>query len=78
MAKTKVISVANQKGGVGKSTSVYCIGAGLAMEGKKVLLMDVDPQGDLTKMLGLRKPHPSIPIGRCVSWNRQQYYDGAA
>lgn len=58
--------------------TVYCIGAGLAMEGKKVLLMDVDPQGDLTKMLGLRKPHPSIPIGRCVSWNRQQYYDGAA
>ena len=57
MAKTKVISVANQKGGVGKSTSVYCIGAGLAMEGKKVLLMDVDPQGDLTKILGLRKPH---------------------
>ena len=57
MSKTKVISVANQKGGVGKSTSVYCIGAGLAMEGKKVLLMDVDPQGDLTKMLGLRKPH---------------------
>lgn len=57
MAKTKVIAVANQKGGVGKSTSVYCIGAGLAREGKKVLLLDVDPQGDLTKMLGLRKPH---------------------
>ena len=53
----KIIAVVNQKGGVGKSTSVYCIGAGLAMEGKKVLLMDVDPQGDLTKMLGLRKPH---------------------
>ncbi len=57
MAKTKVISVANQKGGVGKSTSVYCIGAGLALDGKKVLLIDVDPQGDLTKMLGMRKPH---------------------
>lgn len=56
MAKTKVIAVANQKGGVGKSTSVYCIGAGLAMDGKKVLLVDVDPQGDLTKMLGLRDP----------------------
>ena len=61
MAKTKVIAVANQKGGVGKSTAVYNLGAGLAMQGKKVLLLDVDPQGDLTKMLGLRKPN-DLPL----------------
>lgn len=59
--KAQVIAVANQKGGVGKSTSVFCLGAGLARKGKKVLLVDVDPQGDLTKMLGVRTPH-ELPV----------------
>lgn len=47
----------NQKGGVSKRTSVHHIGSGLSYDGNKILILDVNPQDDLTKILGERKPY---------------------
>jgi len=56
-----IISLSNQKGGVGKSVTTANLGIGLARQGKKVLLIDGDPQASLTISLGYQKPD-ELPV----------------
>ena len=53
---SKIIAICNQKGGVGKTVTTVNLGIGLARQGKRVLLVDVDAQGSLTASLGYQHP----------------------
>lgn len=63
----KIISILNHKGGTGKTTSTANIGAGLAKLGKKTLLIDIDPQGDLTVGFGKKREDNEISIYEAIS-----------
>ena len=70
----RILSVCNQKGGVGKSTVSVNLGVGLVREGQKVLLVDADPQGSMTASLGFVEPDD---IGRTLATIMEELMDDA-
>ena len=71
MAQT--IAICNQKGGVGKTTTTLNLGAGLVRQGKRVLLVDADPQSDLTASLGWNGDELEKSLGRLMYLSTQEY-----
>ena len=61
MEQCKVIAITNQKGSVCKTTTTLNLGVGLAMQGKRVMLLDADPQGSLRVSLGIKNPD-DLPV----------------
>ena len=67
----KIISIINQKGGVGKTTTVINLAAGLTMKGKKILVIDLDPQGNATTGLGVSNTDSELTIYSVLNGNKK-------